>query len=102
MIACVATFDLLAGLALEVDGYALERVTADISPEFVRHPTIVQLSGAGLTGLGEDVVYTPEEQLAFQEAGAVHALSGSRTLAEFCELIESLDLFPKPPEMEAS
>ena len=98
----VATFDLLAGIPLEVDGYALRGLKADISPEFVRHTTVVELSGGGLTGLGEDVVYTPDDQLAFQEAGAVQHLVGSRTLGEFCELIESLDLFPKPPEMEAS
>jgi hypothetical protein len=98
----VATFDLLADLALEVDRYELRGLKADISPEFVRHTTIVELSGGGLTGLGEDVVYTPDEQLAFQAAGAVQDLAGSWTLGEFCELIESLDLFPAPPEMEAS
>ena len=98
----MATFDLLADLPLEVDRYELRGLKADISPEFVRHTTLVELSGGGLTGLGEDVVYTPDEQLAFQAAGAVHDLAGSRTLGEFCELIESLDLFPAPPEMEAS
>ena len=98
----MATFDLLADLPLEVDRYELRGLKADISPEFVRHTTLVELSGGGLTGLGEDVVYSPDEQLAFQAAGAVHDLAGSRTLGEFCELIESLDLFPAPPEMEAS
>ena len=98
----VATFDLLAEIPLEVDGYALEGLSAEISPEFVRHTTIVAISGGGLTGLGEDVVYTPEEHLEYQQLGAVHDLTGSRTLAEFCELIESLDLFPTPPAMEAS
>lgn len=98
----MATFDLLADLPLEVDRYELRGLKADISPEFVRHTTLVELSGGGLTGLGEDVVYSPDEQLAFQAAGAVHDLAGSWTLGEFCELIESLDLFPAPPEMEAS
>jgi L-alanine-DL-glutamate epimerase-like enolase superfamily enzyme len=99
---CVATFDLLANLPLSVDGYTLEGLSKEISPDFVRLTTVVGISGAGLTGLGEDVVYTPEEHTEYERLGAVHDLTGSRALAEFCELIESLDLFPTPPAMEAS
>jgi hypothetical protein len=98
----VATFDLLADIPISVDGYALHGLSAEISPEFIRQTTIVAISGAGLTGLGEDVVYTSEEHTEYEQLGAVHDLTGSRTLAEFCELIESLDLFPTPPAMEAS
>lgn len=98
----MATFDLLAGIPISVDGYSLRGLSAEVSPEFIRHTTIVAISGAELTGLGEDVVYTPEEHLEYQQLGPVHDLSGSRTLGEFCELIESLDLFPTPPAMEAS
>jgi hypothetical protein len=32
----------------------------------------------------------------------VHDLSGHYTLGEFCELIDSLDLFPEPPQREVS
>jgi hypothetical protein len=98
----VATFDLLADLPLSVDGYSLEGLSAEVSPEFVRHTTLVATTGAGLSGLGEDVVYTAEEHLEYQRLGAVHDLTGASTIGEFCELVESLDLFPTPPEMEAS
>ena len=98
----VPTFDLLAEIPIEVDGYSLEGLSADISPEFVRRTTLVAISGGGLTGVGEDVVYTPEEHLEYEQLGAVHELAGRRTLGELCELIESLDLFPTPPQMEAS
>lgn len=98
----VPTFDLIADLRLEVDGYTLVPLSAEISPEMTRRSTLVQLRGGGLVGLGEDVVYQPEEQAAFQEQGPVHDLSGTWTLAEFCDRIESLDLFPAPPESDVS
>jgi L-alanine-DL-glutamate epimerase-like enolase superfamily enzyme len=102
MIRAMATFDLVAGLELTVDSYSLHGLSAEISPEFERRTTLVQISGGGMTGVGEDVVYAPEEHLEYQRLGAVHDLAGARTLGELCELIESLDLFPTPPEMEAS
>ncbi len=98
----VATFDLLADLPLTVDGYSLEGLVSEISPEFVRHTTIVEIHGGGLTGVGEDVVYTSEEHLEYQQLGPVHDLTGTRSLGELCELVESLDLFPTAPQMEAS
>ena len=39
---------------------------------------------------------------ALQEAGAVHDLAGRYTLGEFCELIDSLDLFPVAAAAEVS
>jgi L-alanine-DL-glutamate epimerase-like enolase superfamily enzyme len=98
----MATFDLLADLPLSVDGYSLEGLSAEVSPEFIRHTTLVAITGAGLSGLGEDVVYTAEEHIDYQRLGAVHDLTRPSTVGDFCELIESLDLFPTPPEMAAS
>ena len=96
------TFDLLANLPLQVDGYSLRGLSAEITPEFERRTTLIEISADGLTGVGEDVVYNPEEHIEYQGLGPVHDLTGPRTLGEFCELIESLDLFPTAPQMEAS
>ena len=54
--------------------------------------------------MGEDVVYDPEEHVAFQQAGPVHAgtLSGRFALGDFCDLVDSLDLFPVEPKREVS
>src|SRR5690349_18988784 len=98
----MSTFDALAQLPLEVDGYALEGLRAEVSSGFVRRSTVVHLSGAGAEGVGEDVVYDAEDQVALQEAGPVHDLAGRFALGEFCQLIDGLDLFPVAPQREVS
>jgi hypothetical protein len=98
----VATFDLLADLPLKVESYELEGLSAAVSPEMVRHCTVVYIQGKGVVGAGEDVVYSADEQLAFQREGAVQPLAGSWTLGDFCDLVEGLDLFSQPPEMPVS
>jgi L-alanine-DL-glutamate epimerase-like enolase superfamily enzyme len=94
----VSTFDLLADLPLEVEGYELEGLRAQVSSEFERLTTVVHLHGGGESGVGEDVVYDAVDQTALQEAGPAHALAGRYTLGDFCELADSLDLFPVEPQ----
>ncbi len=96
------TFDLLADLPLEVDGYTLEGLRAEVSSGFERLSTIVRLHGGGLEGVGEDVVYDGLDHIAFQDAGPALPVAGSYALADFCELIDSLDLFPVEPVREVS
>jgi L-alanine-DL-glutamate epimerase-like enolase superfamily enzyme len=98
----VSTFDLLSSLPLEVDGYELEALRAEVSSGFERLSTVVHLGGAGLEGVGEDVVYDAEDQIALQEAGPVAPLAGRYSLGEFCELIDGLDLFPVEPQRDVS
>jgi L-alanine-DL-glutamate epimerase-like enolase superfamily enzyme len=94
----MATFDLLADIPLTVDGYELEGLLQAVSSGFERRTTVVHLRGGGEEGVGEDVVYDGEDQIALQEAGPVLDLAGSYTLGEFCELVDSLDLFPVEPQ----
>jgi L-alanine-DL-glutamate epimerase-like enolase superfamily enzyme len=94
----MSTFDRLADLPLEVEGYVLEGLQANVSSGFERLSTIVHLQGAGEEGVGEDVVYDAEDQVALQEAGPILDLKGTYALAEFCELIDGLDLFPVEPQ----
>jgi L-alanine-DL-glutamate epimerase-like enolase superfamily enzyme len=98
----MTTFDRLADLTLEVDAYTLEGLRADVSSGFERLSTVVRLTGGGLEGVGEDVVYDAEDHVALQRAGPVLPLAGRYTLGEFCELIDSLDLFPAPPQRDVS
>ena len=98
----MSTFDLVAELPLQVEGYGLEGLSAEVSSGFSRLTTVVHLHGGGVEGIGEDVVYQGDEQTAFQQAGAAHDLRGSYTLGEFCERVDALDLFPVTPANEVS
>jgi L-alanine-DL-glutamate epimerase-like enolase superfamily enzyme len=94
----MSTFSKLADLPLEVDGYTLEGLRAQVSSGFERLSTVVHLRGGGLEGVGEDVVYDPEDHVALQEAGPVLDLAGRYALGEFCQRIDALDLFPVEPK----
>jgi L-alanine-DL-glutamate epimerase-like enolase superfamily enzyme len=98
----MSTFDRLSDLPLEVDGYELEGLRADVSSGFERLSTVVHLHGGGDEGVGEDVVYDAPDHVALQEAGPVQKLAGRFTLGEFCELIDGLDLFPVEPQRDVS
>jgi hypothetical protein len=98
----VSTYELLAGLALEVDGYDLEPLEQRLSAEFTRYTTVIHLRGGGEEGLGEDVTYDGLDHVAIRDAGPVLPLAGSYTLDSFSRKLDSLDLFPAPPVREVS
>jgi hypothetical protein len=70
----VSTYDALAGLGLTIDGCELEGLRADVSSGFERLTTVVRLHGDGQDGIGEDVVYSADDQRAFQAADAAGRL----------------------------
>jgi hypothetical protein len=92
----MSTYDALSGLALTVEGYDLQGLRADVSSGFERLTTVVHLRGDGAEGVGEDVVYDADDQLAFQaagDAGHLPDLAGAWTLGEFCARVDELDMF---------
>jgi L-alanine-DL-glutamate epimerase-like enolase superfamily enzyme len=97
----VSSFDRLAGLPLEIDGYELEGLELQ-APGFERLTTLVRMRGGGREGLGEDVTYDALDHLALQDAGPVLDLAGRTTLAEFCGSMAAADTFPAPPQREVS
>jgi hypothetical protein len=92
----------LADLPLSVEDYALERLERDVSSQFTRVSTVIRLRGGGDEGIGEDVTYDAVDHDVLQAAGPVLALAGDRTLGEFCEHLEALELWPEPPQREPS
>jgi hypothetical protein len=97
----VATFDRLADLPLEIEGYELEGLEFQ-TPGFERLSTVIHLRGDGAEGLGEDVTYDALDHVALQDAGPTLELTGPTTLGEFCELIGGLDTFPAEPQRDVS
>jgi L-alanine-DL-glutamate epimerase-like enolase superfamily enzyme len=96
------TWDLLAGLEVEIEEYALEPLQATVSSSFERKSTVIHLRGGGEEGLGEDVTYDAVDHEILQAAGPTLPLAGRFTLASFCAHLAELQLFPEPPQREVS
>ena len=73
----------VAELPLEIESYGLERLEAPVTRDLRRVTTLVQLTGGGEEGLGEDVTWYAEEHDREQAAGASCPLVGSWTLESF-------------------
>jgi hypothetical protein len=97
----MATYDGVRDLPLEIESYRLEGLQVQASPEFTRVTTVIHLEGGGHEGVGEDVTYSSEDQLALQAEGPTLPLAGSHTLDSFSQLLDRLALFPSGPGMEA-
>jgi hypothetical protein len=92
----------LADLPLVIEDYALERLEREVSSAFTRVSTVIRMAGGGFEGLGEDVTYDAEDHDALQAVGPALPLAGEWTLGSFCDHVESLELWPKPPVREPS
>jgi L-alanine-DL-glutamate epimerase-like enolase superfamily enzyme len=98
----VSTWERLAELPVEIDDYALTGLVAQVSSDFDRKSTVIELRGAGERGVGEDVTYDAVDHEIMQAAGATLALAGRFTLASFCEHLAGLSLFEQTPQREVS
>jgi hypothetical protein len=99
LVSMPSLWEALAGLRVAIDDYAVERRELVVSPEFTRITTTVVLHGDGETGRGEDVTYTPEDHDGFP---AHEMLAGTWTLDEYSRQVDTLELWPEEPKMEAS
>jgi len=95
------TFDALADLPLEIEGYELQPLELHL-PSFERLSTVIHLWGNGEDGLGEDVTYDAVDHIALQGAGPTLDITGFSTLGEFCGLMAELDTFPAEPQRDVS
>jgi len=82
------TFARVAELALEIEGYGLERLEAEVTRDFTRVTTLIRLRGNGEEGLGEDVTWYTEAHDREQAAGASRPLGGTWTLESFSEALD--------------
>jgi len=75
-----------AELAVEIDGYELERLEKPVTRGFTRVTTVVHLRGSGEEGLGEDVTWYAEHHE--QAAGEAMLFLGSWTLESFSDALQ--------------
>jgi L-alanine-DL-glutamate epimerase-like enolase superfamily enzyme len=86
------TYDAISQLPLRIERYDLEGRERRTSM-FTRRTTTFHLHGGGQEGIGEDVTYGEDEQLAQQEAGPVLDLAGEWTIDTFSQHVGTLELF---------
>jgi hypothetical protein len=98
----MSTYEQIADIPLEVEGYELEPLEQDVSSDFTRASTVIHMRGRGEEGVGEDVTYDALDHVALQEAGPVQDLGGKWTIGSFSEHVGGLDLFPAEPVREVS
>ena len=78
-------YDAVKNLTLTIERVELEPHTLPLK-HFTRRTTVVHLHGAGHEGVGEDVSYEEELQLAFTD-DALPTLAGEHTLDSFSGLV---------------
>jgi hypothetical protein len=93
------TYALLAELPLQIESYSLEPLSRAMTPERIRHTTVIHLLGGGEEGAGEDITPTEPEQLTFREASPL-SVAGEWTIDSFSSHLDTLELFPSPPPHE--
>jgi hypothetical protein len=96
------TFQRIASLPVTISGYALRSMSRPVRDGFVRVTTVVELHGAGQTGIGEDVTYDPLDHERFLADSRKLPVEGRWELAAFSALLDELELFAVPPAQYAS
>jgi hypothetical protein len=97
----VSLYDTVKELPLAIEGYELVVRSLDVSSDFTRKTTTIQLKGADEEGLGEDVTYDAAEHDAQLERGPTLELAGDWTLDSFSHHLAQLPLFENEPRMHA-
>jgi hypothetical protein len=90
----MSTYENVADLPLEIEGYSLEGLSKSVSSGFERVTTVIRLHGGGEEGVGEDVTYEAAHHHEQRERGPVLPLAGSWTFDSFSERLGTIDTFP--------
>ena len=98
----MGTYDAIADLPVRIESFDLEPHSYRVPIGFERKTTVVRLRGAGEEGVGEDVTYIAADQEAFQALGMALGIAGEFTLREFSRFLDSVDFWPRGPELPDS
>lgn len=89
-----ALFNRIASLEVQIDGLRRHQI-AYPTARWNRISTVVVLHGGGIEGRGEDVSYDPRDQASHLSLPDF-PLSGTRTLAEWSAVFDTIALTPTP------
>jgi L-alanine-DL-glutamate epimerase-like enolase superfamily enzyme len=96
------SYELLAGLSVQVDSATLTELEQFVTPAFTRRTTVIELRGNGEEGVGEDATPTIPGGTSLARTGLRAELAGEWTLESFSAHLETLDLTPTPSWLPAS
>jgi L-alanine-DL-glutamate epimerase-like enolase superfamily enzyme len=91
----MSLWDSVAGMAVKVDGYELQRRESRTPLGWTRVTTTVVLEGDGATGEGEDVTYSAEDH---EHVPADLMLAGTWSLEDLSRRLDELELWSGDPE----
>ena len=89
-----ALFNRIASLEVQIDGLRRHQI-AFPTARWNRISTVVVLHGGGIEGRGEDVSYDPRDQASHLSLPEFE-LSGTRTVAEWSAVLDTIALTPTP------
>ena len=98
----MSTYDLVAGVPVQIDDYELTRLQEEVSSGFHARDDADQLRGGGEEGVGEDVTYDTVDHDLMQSAGPIHPAGRRAHPRLLLGLLSELELFPEPPAREPS
>lgn len=96
------TYDRLAGLDVAIERVTFEDIQEVVSAGFIRRSTIIRFSGDGLDGVGEDVIYEPEDHGVLQHFGLRLPPPGRYTIDSYSNALEERWLFAFNPARPVS
>jgi hypothetical protein len=93
-------WDLLRPLTVTVEAVSTRVLERQVSSEFTRRTTVVELEGNGFVGVGEDVTYESDEHAPVRFPSP--RLAGTWTLGELSAHLDAFDLFPAGAPVQAA
>jgi hypothetical protein len=91
-------YEKIAGLRLQIDDIRLEPLELNTAAGWTRRTTVIRLEGNGVEGLGEDVTYDGDVQMAFSKQGSLPGLAGTFSFEEFSRRLDRIELSPRGHE----
>lgn len=85
-------YDRIRDLPVRIDGFTLRQSSLPVSSGFERITTVIEMSGGGLLGSGEDVTYEPEPHHEIATSPPTLPLDAATTVGEASQILDPIGL----------